>query len=282
MRDYPRVGAVHVETHTLGASFTAEIIQANGEMVFQHGFEWGRSTAGGNSVTTLDKIYLGPLDGTKFTTTVTRGIDPKINHSVRAFVETGKFRVIGGWTTFKGTSSDPPVVDALVPATATWGDTISIKGKNFSYARELVDVYFSNTNQTQGVVRGTTDTLIRVQVPDMLNKIQTPLTISIGSQSVVSSMNFTLAPIEVSAVTPPTANSQTLITVTCTNLHPNDPYQTKVALSGTEVPLDHFVTKTQSQLQFRVPNSTPGGPVLLKITSGPLVKEVPNAFIRLP
>jgi hypothetical protein len=274
VKEYARLGEVTVQPQSLGATFSGKITKPGNESVIQHGFEWGFASSAGELIGRVDRVNLGSLDGLDFSVTIKRGVEKHMKYLVRAFVETEKFRVVGSWTAFIGTGSEAPFVTAIAPSTATWGDTLEVKGINFSFNPEIVKVMFSGT---PGDMTTLTPELIRVVIPVFTDTTRTALTITVGEESSESNQIFQLSPIEVSSISPTSVKSQTLVTVKGKNFLPSG---NRIYLSGVLVALTAMPVNRKNEIQFLVPNTTQPGGTQLKIVSGPMKKIIENALTR--
>lgn len=165
-RDYPRIKTLPVtEITPNGARFNAEIIFRGNFEVINYGFVWSEN----NNPTKENSdrvVYTNNIDSRNFTEIIETSLKEKVYYFVRAFVETNNFIVYGENIRFKSLGSKAPQIQDVFPLEGTIGDTLTIKGKNFSYVDVNNEVFF-NELKTQALV--STDSLMLVIVPELTN-----------------------------------------------------------------------------------------------------------------
>lgn len=92
-----------------------------------------------------------------------------------------------------------PVINNFESKNATYGDEITITGKNFSENPASLRVYFDNILSDSHVVD---DMTIKATVPDELDNAKSTITIIMNNQSVKSVENFSLLPVEITDFNP--------------------------------------------------------------------------------
>jgi hypothetical protein len=137
-----------------GVLFKATVLTFGTNPVIEHGFEWRES---GKDVT--DFVRFGSLDKSTFSAEINRGFEEQKTYEGRAYIRTIDFRAYGEWVQFKGAGSEVPKIELFSPQQATWGDTITIRGYNFSFNHEIVAVEFADV---RGNLVSTTDSVIQI------------------------------------------------------------------------------------------------------------------------
>ncbi len=176
-RDYPRVRTLDVVNITAdGATFAAEIFDAGSVPVTEHGFTWSTR----DPVLDLDeKIHLGSFSGTgKYEVNVTTALREGVDYIVSAFVKAGDYTVYGNTVTFRSLGSKGPVITGFSPAMVNLGDTLLIRGKNFSWQSALNIVRFNET--TAAVCMPATDTTLYVIVPVSLSQRESIISVEVA------------------------------------------------------------------------------------------------------
>ncbi|MCA6404934.1 MAG: IPT/TIG domain-containing protein [Cytophagales bacterium] len=252
-----------------GALLKATILSFGTSPIVDHGFEWRFSD---DKVPGIDNISLGATTSRSFETLISRIFEPKTYYKVRAFVRTDKRTSYGEWVTFNGAGSLPPIVGEFFPKSGTWGDTITIKGSNFSFNYTFVSVEFGGV---KGSVVVTTDTLIRVKVPnDFTGSPKTKLKVVVGPNTAITTSEFQLLETVINSITPGKGGSNSNIVI-------KGKYFSKSSLSvkigELNIPID---VKYSDSIKFKLlPNVVPGENDVI-VVSGPFTKVLTKAFTR--
>ncbi len=135
-RDYSQVLTLPVtEINPTGATFSAEIISNSGKTIQKVGFlfstdeeKMSRPDATGINIVPLD-LAAGE---TNFSYRVTSGIGDNFVYFVRAFVQHEDITLYGPIVSFESKGSLPPEITSVLPLNAVEGDTVIIKGNNFT------------------------------------------------------------------------------------------------------------------------------------------------------
>lgn len=163
-RDYPRIKTLPVTEITPdGARFNAEIIFRGNFEVINYGFVWSEYI--NPAIENSDRvIYSDNIDSKNFTETIETALKENVSYYVRAFIKTKDFIVYGENISFLSLGSKAPKIQDVFPLEGTVGDTITIRGKNFSYVNQNNDIFFNNF-KTKALA--STDSLILVVVPEI-------------------------------------------------------------------------------------------------------------------
>lgn len=139
----PEVEVTLIQAIDGGTLFEGRILFSGSEAILEHGFLWdtGENPLPGQS----SVAYLGP--GTKnssFSVLVTSDIEKDRTYYARAFLVTENHLSLGSVKSFRGGESLPPVIISVSPNEAVCGDTVVIKGENFSFTPVNNVVLFNN------------------------------------------------------------------------------------------------------------------------------------------
>jgi len=176
-RDYPRVKTLEVSNITSeGALFTAEVYEPGSGEITEHGFVWALSRPG---LEYDNRIFLGTLSGTgQFTTEVRSTLSEGLIYQVAAFVRSGEYTVYGNTVEFMSMGSMGPEITGFSPERALCGDTILIRGRNFSWVRTFNIVRFNDV--TASVCEPVTDTVMKVVVPFTISSSENIVSVEIA------------------------------------------------------------------------------------------------------
>jgi hypothetical protein len=176
-RDYPRVRTLPVTNITQeGAVFTAEVYEPGNVEITEHGFVWALSKPDVNSD---NRVYLGTFTGTgQFSAEVRTTFQEGITYNITAFIRAGEYTVYGETMKFKSLGSLGPEITGFSPERVLCGDTVLIRGKNFSWVKTFNEVYF---NDIKGVVCDpVTDTTLYAVVPFTTVEPEKAITVEIA------------------------------------------------------------------------------------------------------
>lgn len=169
-REYPQVNTMEVSSISEnGATFKAEIYSAGSESIVDHGFVWSTNETDGFglSIARDERIFLGALTNIgKYSVQIRSTLVKGKTYYVRSFVRTTNYTVYGKVVKFISLGSEGPKILGIEPNSARWGDTIKIRGRNFSHVSTTNRVYF---NSFWGIVFSSNDTIIKAMVPHALN-----------------------------------------------------------------------------------------------------------------
>jgi len=187
-RDYPRLRTTSVDHITPeGARFNAMITSGSCESVSEYGFVWGSGEQ--PSVNGSEKIVVEESPAAElFSCDITFALEAMKDYFVRAYVRTGDLIIYGDAIKFKSLGSQAPVITDFEPKSATWGDTITIYGSNFSYQGFTNHVFFG---ELPAVVLSCSNEIIKVKVPD-LNILHSEIAVEILGNRALAEVLFEL------------------------------------------------------------------------------------------
>ncbi|NBW37072.1 MAG: hypothetical protein EBR30_19015 [Cytophagia bacterium] len=267
--DYPIVKiSDKIAVNDTSAQFSATVENRNDLQIFDHGFEWKQVD---NEF--LDKVSNGLLQTSLFKSVVKRGLEINKNYIVRAFVKFGDNYVsYSDWVSFSKAGSLAPVISSIEPMFGSWSDTLIMKGENFAYNTDIIQIKFGDKPSRILIA---SDTLIKFIVPqELIEDIRSKIIVSVGSRSVEFGSEFELRSPEFTSMNPQTGGYDSLITI---NGHGFNTLSTYVKLDNKVIPLSLLNPKT---IMFRVPKGISGGLINLEITSGPFKIFRENIFKR--
>jgi hypothetical protein len=161
-RDYPRVRTLEVTNITAeGARFEAEIFEPGSGEINDHGFVW---SVGQPNIQNSNKVSLGEFNGTgRYMADIRSTLNDGFTYKVCAFVRSGDYTVYGIPVEFTSLGSNGPIISGFEPNRVLCGDTVLIRGRNFSWVKTFNSVYFNDLKGT--ICDPVTDTAIYVIVP---------------------------------------------------------------------------------------------------------------------
>lgn len=190
-RDYPQIRTLAVDQITAeGARFNAAIISGDVETITEHGFVWGRYDflTIGNS----EKISIEDSPATdQFSCDISFALEEMKEYFVRSYVKAGDMVVYGDPVKFTSLGSMAPEIIDFEPRIASWGDTITISGKNFSYLGSSNSVHFGNII---GNVLSSTHESIKVKVPNVTSQFSQLSVEVIGNRAIADNLFELITP----------------------------------------------------------------------------------------
>jgi hypothetical protein len=148
-----------------GALFSADLYALGTDAIIEYGFVWGTSSNPGFG---NDRIIMhGAPEGIGiFTAEVRSTLVEGTRYTVKSFVKTENFLVWGKTVDFVSLGSGAPEITGFYPVSAFWGDTITITGRNFSWAANGNKVFVGDI--LVNPLLKVSDTLIYFQLPNTL------------------------------------------------------------------------------------------------------------------
>ncbi len=207
-REYPRLKTSNVTDITPeGAVFNTEFVFRGDFEILNYGFVWGASPDPG--IETSDRVVIeGDIQSNTFSKQIITTLAEGKKYYVRAFVKTEEFLVYGQTTDFVSLGSQAPVIQGFYPQDGSLGDTILIKGKNFSYVENKV---FFAENLSQIV--SATDTSLNVIVPDQIYKSDNTISVSVKNNTMEAEETFHILPPQLTELFPKSARTYDTIKI---------------------------------------------------------------------
>ncbi len=223
-KEYPRLReTVVLSVDETGATCRALFLSPGESEIVDHGFIW---TKGGTpelnssydlkeEPKNMERLSLGKLaTQSSFEGKLSYGLGKNSSYQVRSYLKTADgYTVYGHPVQFDSEGSLPPRITAFEPATAVWGDTITIVGENFSYLSGTVQVTFEGNNTSK--VLSSTSTSIRCIVPNSVPYNTSKITVQVVGGKATSSESFkvdTSLPV-ITSVSPLTGSGGDTITI---------------------------------------------------------------------
>lgn len=186
-RGYPSLYTLEINNSTEnGAVFVAEILNYENLNILEYGFLWSENV--GIEVNRSEKkIITTNFSNGVFSSKIESALKNGSEYFVRAYLITEDFTVYGNMLSFNSKGSLGPTIRSMQPNSGVYGDTIQIKGKNFSYLNASNKVFFKNLETK--VVKSN-DTIITCLVPNVENENKVDVTIEVLDKVAPTSINF--------------------------------------------------------------------------------------------
>lgn len=175
-KDFPGLETLEVTNISVlnGATFNAKITSGDFSDILEYGFVW--SEFNNQEIDWVDRvIFTKKPEGKYFSADIKTTLKGGKTYYVAAFLRTEKYIIYGQVVTFNSKGSKAAVIEHFYPLSATWGDTIKIVGKGFSYLKEKNIVKFGKLSST---VFSASDTLLYTTVPAVVNDSSVYLSVS--------------------------------------------------------------------------------------------------------
>ncbi|MFN8241435.1 MAG: IPT/TIG domain-containing protein [Bacteroidales bacterium] len=176
-RAYPRMTGTRVTDITeSGATFITDLYDLGTMEITQHGFVWGFSES--MTVGYSNKVFLGP-DAAQgiFKADIRSTLKKGVKYYMRPFIQTESKTIYGPVITFVSLGSEAPVITGFSPEVAGWADTITIRGRNFSYVPNDNIVKLNDHNC---LVVKATDSVLVINIPQEVTDHKNGLSIEIA------------------------------------------------------------------------------------------------------
>lgn len=261
-RPYPRITTLDVANiGASGATFNAEIISGNINDIIEYGFIWDQQE--NLQIDVDDKcIIQGHMSEKKFSAEVHSALAKGKLYYVAAFVRTSDYLVYGNPVSFTSLGCEAPIIKDFNPKTGSWGDTIKISGKNFSYKNSSIEVKLGNVST---VFVSSTDTTIKVVIPAQKNSEKVNLKVSIEGNSSESASQFTYLLPQIINVTPLAGSFNDTVSINGINFF-KDANSNNVYFDGIRA---NFVSASRTLLKVIVPPTLTSLQSKIRIT-GPI------------
>jgi IPT/TIG domain len=263
-RPYPRVTTVGIsDINSSGVTFHGEIFFSSVEII-DHGFIF--TDNGFPSLTNGDKVSLGPTSGAgNFDMNVQWDLVPGRTYSVTAYATSTGHAVYGKYIEFTSLGSLAPAVTDFSPKEGTWGDTITITGKNLGG-----QVMFGSVDAKVAFVSGE---LMKVIVPLELIDLADKISVVVGAKSSSPPDNFILKAPVITDFTPKTGTAGDGVRITGKYFHP----------SANVVMFNGVVTNSYgsaSTIDTFVPQGLSNGNVSISVKAGAqtVVSSIPFVY----
>jgi hypothetical protein len=259
-REFPRIKTTEVtDINGTGAMFHADMLSSTAP-ISDHGFLWHDQTS--PLFENADRISLGPFSSTgSFKALCERGLSKGKRYYVRGYVISEENIVYGNVLEFTSLGSKPPVLTDFSPKIASWGDTITLTGQNFSVSPTKNSVKFGPSTAT--FISAASDK-IRVKVPYDIHDEFTSISIVESGTGHISTLSsdFQLQIPVITSVTPSSAAPETIVVIKGKFLA-----STKKFVYFDNVRAQ-ITNSTLTTISCEVPTDLPSGIVTLKVITG--------------
>ena len=179
--DLPSVSNVTVTNiNQTGVDFSSSFVQTNVDALIDHGFVYGTNLL--PTLTNAETISLGvSTGGGSFSARATSAIETGKTYYVSAFAKTGKNIFYSDPVSFTGLGSAAPTISAVEPKKGIVGDTVIIRGQNFSRLSENNIVRF---NSQDANVLSASETVITVRTPSSKGVETVEISVKTAGQTV--------------------------------------------------------------------------------------------------
>jgi hypothetical protein len=271
-RAYPRVLTHPVSNITPGgATFNGEIFFTLVEVI-DYGFVW--SDAPSQQLGNTDYVSLGSRSNTgTFSAKIERSLEEGKTHYVRAYAQSAENTVYGPVQEFVSLGSKAPSIEDFEPKTGTWGDTIQIKGKNFSQVSGKNRVLLEDV-ETQ--IAFNSDTLLKIVVPQSFINSIGKIKVVVAGNSGEPSGFFELESALINGFKPDSANYGVPFSITGSLFSKNF---TKVYFNDVEINA-LTVNDSLNIITFEVPKGLTVGFQDVKVVIGDRTITAAKQFFR--
>jgi len=233
--------------------FQGSITNIHGKNISEHGFVWGQNPSLENSI----QILLGSIDADKpFLAEIDAALEPGKTFYVRSFYGIDGKNIYGETVSFDVIYDKAPVIDNFSPAIATWGDTLTISGSNFSLNPDDNLIKFGNIEFT---CTEASSKVIKTLVPNSLIVPKVQITVTVFNHKAAAADSFQLAPPQIKSFTPQAGVVETLVTIIGENFKEEltTVYFNSIPATVTSI--------TKKQIGVKVPAGLPRGNVSISV-----------------
>jgi hypothetical protein len=196
-RNYPRLHTLQVtDISENGAKFNADIIYKGDFKINSYGFVWRKQVFPSEGEEKL--VFMDDINSKQFSAEITTRLEKGATYVVKPFVTTDDYTVYGQEVEFESQGSQAPTVSSVSPLNGTIGDTLWIRGNNFSQINTVNEIHLGNL---QASVISSSDTLFRAIVPEIGGSSYRIKVTTAGSQASYDEI-FTVTTPEIEAVEP--------------------------------------------------------------------------------
>jgi len=216
-REYPRLETLEVTNSSeLGATFNGKIIHPGNQEIIEYGFVWSsRSddpTLGDERIILTEK-----LNNENFSADIKTTLATNWWYHVKAFVKTKEYTVYGINVPFKSLGSKAAIISDFFPKVGTWGDTIQLKGKHFSYVKNNNSVRFKDIRAKE--IISSTDSTITCVIPEGLDDKTVSIKLNIAGQVSEAPENLVITVPKITTITPLNATFGDTLTISGENFN---------------------------------------------------------------
>ena len=216
---------------------------------------------------------LGPIaEDDSFIAEIDAAFEPGKKYYVRSFYESNSRIFYSETVSFEVNYEKAPVVDSFSPLIATWGDTITISGSNFSLIPFDNHIAFSDI---EALCVSATSKELKTIIPQALDMSNVPLTVTVFNHQATGTDPFKLTPPKVTSFSPSSGRVKTSVTL----LGENYEGSTTVYFNDAKA----IVTSVSStQLSVEVPPGLSSGHVTILADVCAQKASAPETFLSVP
>ena len=251
-----------------GATFNSEITSGSNFTILRYGFVWSEKKD--PKIENSDRIvYSKNIHTNKFSAEISTTLKEGSTYHVRSFIETEDYRVYGNDVSFLSLGSSAPQVLSFLPESGTWGDTIKVFGKNFSFIKENNSVKFG---EIPSEITTFTDTVLTIVVPAKKNLPTVKINVAVLGNNAPSQEDFHYLIPGIVEIEPVLATFNDTITIKGINFHPKVEYNS--ILIGN-IPAD-IISVNTTEIKFIIPEElkTKENEIILTSTGFKADKEI--------
>ena len=246
-RDYPRIKTLDVvNIDNTGATFRGEIISLGNSPIDKCGFVWGRTE--NLNIGNHDYIEANYSEAEMyFEARIVRSMEANKEYYVRSFAKSNGKVIYGEVNSFISLGSEAPEILGFEPRLAAWGDTIIIRGRNFSNVAAQTNLYFGETRlPLSDLVKKPNDSILVASVPFDITEDECMLTVDIlGNSRQFKTYPFKLIFPTITDFSPKIVRWGDTLAITGTNI--NNP-QFKVKIGDFEAKEIRIVSRSSIKL----------------------------------
>jgi len=185
-KDYPYLITGEVDVNNAGAVFYARISNPGNAEIIRYGFVWSKID---NSTgdTEYSKIINSHLRTNEYSMQINSGLILNQTYTVRAYIETKRYKVYGNAIPFMSLGSLPPEISDFTPKFGPIGTKVTITGKNFINNPQNILVRFGNF---EAIVNSASETELLVTSPVITEAHKVNITVEIAKMTVESTGSF--------------------------------------------------------------------------------------------
>ncbi len=175
-----------------GAKFNARVVNFGDGNVLDYGFVWSTIKDPVFNLSYSYVVSMGTdLESDEFSVFIKSTLTGNKDYYVRSFIKANNKIYYGKTVSFFSLGCSAPKINDFYPDTATWGDTITVIGENFSFknSENLI-----KCNEFLSRCLNTTDSSFKFIVPETLNNYRSKISISISGNISYALDSLTLNP----------------------------------------------------------------------------------------
>jgi len=195
-----------------GVVFNCEIQNLNEDKLKEVGFIWGLNSEFSLDNLDIDIYKFEEIENkSNFEVSINSGLIADTTYYVRCYAITDKNVVYGNIVSFVAKGSNLPEILDFYPKLATFGDTVTVVGTNFS---KFMDIKVGNLKYKTLQILELTDSVFKFVVPSNLySEVGVPIILKLGNKEVSSNNNFDLIEPIIESVSPTAGNYKTIVTI---------------------------------------------------------------------